>query len=149
MVVEALGRTKHKLKICGKGSQKQEIEQIIQKNNYQNIALEGYQENLSEYYRNAKALIVPSKVKEMNGLVNFEAMSYGTPIITTKKGELKEINEFQTFFHNKETLLETISDYEDNKDFKKLSQKAYRLYNQKYTKEEHLNKLKKIYRQNN
>lgn len=55
-----------------------------------NIHYEGYQENVADYYKNAKMLVIPSLLEGLP-TVALEAMSYGVPVLGFK--ECKSIND--------------------------------------------------------
>lgn len=55
-----------------------------------NIHYEGYQEDVCEYYKNARVLVVPSLLEGLP-TVALEAMSYGVPVLGYK--ECKSIND--------------------------------------------------------
>lgn len=88
---------KGKLVICGKGASKyfNELIEIIQKSDYKDdISYLGYCSNgeLVTLYKNARALIFPSKVEGF-GMPVVEAMSCGVPVITSSNGALGEVAE--------------------------------------------------------
>lgn len=93
---------KAKLLIVGIGDQRFELEHLVrQKNLTDSIRFHGFvsDEDLKLMYQQAYALILPSS-REGQGLVYFEAMSAGLPVIGLKKGVLSEF-----ITHEKQGLL--------------------------------------------
>lgn len=83
-----------KLVVVGNGSLLDRIKDLIGANNAEDIiCIKGKIERnlLSDFYLNAKAVIIPSRCYENNPLVALEAISYGTPLITSDMGGLPEI----------------------------------------------------------
>jgi glycosyltransferase involved in cell wall biosynthesis len=92
--IQLRDKTERKLLIAGNGSLRQNIEDIISRNNFgQKIIMLGRVEEsiLSNLYSYADALIIPSQFYENCPMVALEALAHGTPIITSDVGGLPEI----------------------------------------------------------
>ena len=110
-----------KLIIAGGGSLRNYIEEYIKKNSLTNlISFLGFVDNSTKYhlYKNALAVIIPSIWPENAPLVALEALSVGTPVITSNKGGLPEIIEKvdkRLIFNNNDELKGIIlTFYRDN-----------------------------------
>jgi glycosyltransferase involved in cell wall biosynthesis len=87
---------KAKLIIAGGGSLSLYIREYIEKNSLSNfISFLGFVDNPTKYslYSNALAVIIPSIWPENAPLVALEALSVGTPVISSNQGGLPEIIE--------------------------------------------------------
>ena len=85
-----------KLVIAGGGSLSPYIREYIEKNSLSNsISFLGFVDYSTKYslYANALAVIIPSIWPENAPLVALEALSVGTPVITSSQGGLPEITE--------------------------------------------------------
>lgn len=82
LAVKAFNKLKLPLVVVGTGSEALKLKLMAEKN----IQFTGMvsEEELSGYYRNAKALIMPQE--EDFGIVSVEAQSFGVPVIAYKKG---------------------------------------------------------------
>jgi glycosyltransferase involved in cell wall biosynthesis len=100
LAVEAFGEISDKnnfLWIMGKQSNTKNLdyqlslEQSITENNInQNIRLNSFSENISEFFSAIDALVVPS-VNETVGMVTIESLAYQIPVIGTNSGGTREI----------------------------------------------------------
>ena len=91
---EVSKRIDSKLVIVGTGSLEVKIREYIEKHRLENkVFLFGWQDHNSLYrlLKDANALIIPSIGPENCPLIAIEALSVGTPIITSNKGGLPEI----------------------------------------------------------
>jgi glycosyltransferase involved in cell wall biosynthesis len=85
-----------KLVVAGGGSLSPYIRDYIDKNSLSNsISFLGFVDNTTKYslYANASAVIIPSIWPENAPLVALEALSVGTPVISSNQGGLPEIIE--------------------------------------------------------
>lgn len=74
----------HRLLILGSGPEMDALEKVIEENNLkESVILMGYKSNPYLYMKNAVALLITSKYEGF-GNVAVEALSCGTPVITTK-----------------------------------------------------------------
>lgn len=82
-----------KLLIVGKGPEEENIRRFIDENNIANVELAGFKEKdeVMKLLSKAKALIVPSKCYEGFPMTIVEAMSVGTPLITSNIGNVKDV----------------------------------------------------------
>lgn len=96
LVVNALNELGYPLVVVGEGWQKWKLKLMAKKN----IKFVGHvsEKKLIEYYKGAKALIMPQE--EDFGIVSVEAQSYGIPVIAYKSG-----GALDTVVHGKTGLL--------------------------------------------
>ncbi len=89
IAIQAFNKLGLPLVIIGEGRERENLE----KNAKDNIRITGFvnDEELSEYYSNARALIFPAD--DDFGMTMVEAMSWGVPVIAFRKGGAKEIVE--------------------------------------------------------
>lgn len=82
LVIRAFNNLNKQLVIVGTGREEKKLKKIAKKN----IKFAGKvsEKKLEEYYKNAKALIMPQE--EDFGIVAVEAQSHGVPVIAFKKG---------------------------------------------------------------
>lgn len=82
LAIEAFNKLGKPLVIVGKGREERRLKSIAKRN----IKFAGQvsEKKLAEYYKNAKALIMPQE--EDFGIVAIEAQSYGIPVIAYKRG---------------------------------------------------------------
>ena len=75
--------------------------------NNKNIALEGYKEmgEIANYYKIAKAQIIPSMCNEAFGLVTLEAMLGGVRIIATDNEAFREICDNRAIYVSKDNII--------------------------------------------
>jgi len=103
------------------------------------------------YMRRAKYLVVPSIWYEGFPMTIVEALSVGTPIITSKLGSLKEIvidgvNGFHFEPSSVEELSEVLERANDYKDYTYLCKSAKKEFTDKYSPKVNYLKLMKIYK---
>ncbi len=95
--IAAAERTGTKLLLAGRidPTQTEYFEKVIQPHLGKNISYVGElsQEELSDFYGNAKALLYPIEWEEPFGLVVVEAMACGTPVIAYRRGSMPELIE--------------------------------------------------------
>ena len=79
--------------IIGKGQCEKKYKDFIENNNINNIKMLGYKENneVLEYLKNAKALILPSLWYEGYPMTIVESIAVGTPIIGSNIGNVNSI----------------------------------------------------------
>ncbi len=82
LAIDAFNKLKEPLVVVGTGRERRKLEKIAK----ENIKFVGQvsEKELSDYYRGAKALIMPQE--EDFGIVAIEAQSFGVPVIAYSKG---------------------------------------------------------------
>ncbi len=82
IAIDAFNKLGYELIIIGDGPAKKDLKKIAGKN----IKFAGFKtdEEVSDYYRNCKAFIMPQE--EDFGLTPLEAMSFGKPVLALRKG---------------------------------------------------------------
>ena len=103
IVVEAFNQLKLPLKIVGRGPELEYLKKINESPFSSFISAPMTDEEMSDIYNNAKALIFP-QVEDF-GLVAAEAVACGTPVVAYNEGGAKEIVEegLSGFFINEQT----------------------------------------------
>ena len=81
-----------KSKIVGQGSLERSLK-LLQSQGVARLDMEGWvsRERLSQLYRRARALLIPSIWPENAPLVAVEALAWGAPLLTSRRGGLEEL----------------------------------------------------------
>jgi glycosyltransferase involved in cell wall biosynthesis len=81
-----------RVKVVGRGSLEGRL-RSLQRRGLARIEVEGWvsPERLSHLYRHARALVIPSTWAENAPLVALEALAWGTPLLTSRRGGLSEL----------------------------------------------------------
>ncbi|MBD3330253.1 glycosyltransferase [Candidatus Peregrinibacteria bacterium] len=134
----------HKLVLAGKiGWKSKKIIKLA--HSHPNIILTGYlnEKNKAAYLKNAEAFIYPSHYEGF-GLPPLEAMSYGTPVICSTGGSLKEIfNNYALMFNpnSKKELKSKITKLLNNNNLKESLSKKGQIYSQNFNWHSAVSKL--------
>jgi glycosyltransferase involved in cell wall biosynthesis len=140
--------------VAGKGPNRNLIEKRVRELRLEgNIKLAGFvPERLLPYYYNAADyFVVPSSSGEGLPLVLLEAMACGLPVIATIVGGIPEIienmvNGFLVPPRNPKAMAETISTLLSNKELgTAIGKRARKTVEEKFTWEENLRRLQKVY----
>lgn len=145
LAIEAFIRMKKRLIVVGTGREKEKL----QKNSGKYIKFTGRvpDEKLSEYYKYAKALIMPQE--EDFGIVSVEAQSHGIPVIAFGKGgAIDTVIPGRTGIlfeeQNPESLIEAVKKFEK----RKFGKRVIRNHSQKFSKEIFKKKITRLVRKN-
>lgn len=143
-----------KLVICGDGPQKEELISLSNRLDLKkNIKFKGKtsRSELKKYYANAKCTLVPSEWMESYGNVVLESFVFGTPVIVSNIGGIKE-----TILLSKGGLIFKMGDMADlTKKMEFVLQNPHKMfklslngkkYSQKMNFNNHIHKLINIYR---
>ena len=137
LAIGAFNELEKPLVIVGEGAEGKRLKQLA-KNNIEFVGSVN-EEKLLDYYKGAKALIMPQE--EDFGLVSLEAQSMGVPVVAYKKGGAGEtvVNEKTGIFfknQNVQSLLKAVKLFEGRKFDKKEAVNNARKFSQKKFKEE-------------
>ncbi len=85
-------KTELKVKIVGYGEEENKLKEYVKENKLTNISFEGKKsfDEVENYYKQAKMIVVPSIYMEQFGLIGLEAMSKGVPAIGSNIGGIPE-----------------------------------------------------------
>ena len=137
-----------RLLIAGEGKYSESLKLMARKNTKISFLGQVTREELSTLYKNAIAVIVPSLWHDNAPLVAIEALSHGTPIIVSDKGELPETVELSgagMIYPGIGDLMDQIDLMENNDSVrKKLSNNALKAYRKYYSPEAHLERYLKL-----
>ena len=92
-LADAVARNKRlRVKVVGRGSLQPRLREL-QRRGVSGLEVEGWvsPERLCELYRHARALVIPSVWPENAPLVAVEALAWGTPLLTARRGGLEEL----------------------------------------------------------
>jgi glycosyltransferase involved in cell wall biosynthesis len=153
--IKAVEGTKYKLIIIGKSSTGYDIKvkDYIQEKNITNVEYLGskYGDELKNYYKGARCVIIPSIWYENIPNVALEAMKYSKPLLVSNVGSLKELvkENYNGYFFEIENIShvkEKISMiFENDQLCKKLGKNAYDFILKEFNSKLHYNKLIKIF----
>ncbi len=154
-LIDAFSKMKDgKLYIAGEGEEKENIKKLIENNGLEDrIKLLGFlnTENMKEYIRKCKFVIVPSIWYENCPYSIIETLAIGKPVIGSNMGGIPELikngeNGFIYQVDNINDLKQKIQKlFNDNDLVKKFSEKSKELCKKLYSKEIYYNELIKIY----
>lgn len=142
-----------RLVIVGDGPEKDQVLKYIEQNNLKNIQCLGYKtgDELRNLVKNSICNIVPSEWYENAPYSVLESMAFGKPVIGADIGGIPElINDGISGFifesGNVESLVDRIQKIISmGSDVEKMGQEARKLIENKFNREEHFNKITKIY----
>jgi len=92
-LIEAMKDKDYELKIVGSGPLEDEIKEFIKTNYLKNVEMVGYKsgEELKNYVRNSRCVVLPSEWYENGPYSAMEAMALGKPLIVSNLGGLPEL----------------------------------------------------------
>jgi glycosyltransferase involved in cell wall biosynthesis len=133
LLIKVFANIKHnnyKLIILGEGSERKNLQELINNYNLTNrVFLIGYVNNSDEYLKKSKIFVCTSKYESF-GLVSVEAMEYGLPVVSFDFPAAKFISGENNSLvlvpqDNIKALTEQIDELIDNQDYyKNMSQKS-------------------------
>lgn len=140
--------------VVGKGPEEEKIKKYINENQINNVKLLGFKEkkDVMEILAYAKALIVPSQWYEGFPMTIVEALSVGTPIITTDIGNIKDVGEKSLGTIRTTSSNMWAKEIIDINDANKLQVKileARRTYEEYYSEKQNYLSILNIYERNN
>lgn len=138
----------YKMEIWGNGPLKKKLLKEVITNRLDNVKIMGYapNEKISEIYNSFSFFIFPTKLEGL-GLPIIEAMSYGNPVFILEGSIIpKEIKKCCICCKNPKEIAEKIKELSKNKKEYKLEVKRSYACSKRFSKEENLNKLIKIYK---
>ncbi len=138
-LLDAFARREYPLVVVGTGA----AEPALRARNAANVRLVGAvpRERLAAYYANAEALVVPSVCAETFGLIATEALSCGTPVVSTRCGGPEDVvsPEVGFLYDGEEELLARLDElWNDPALGKRLGESGIALYRDRYTPELYL-----------
>lgn len=152
ILLSAFSKAGTQLKIAGGGPMEMQIQEMAAR--YPNIQFLGSKnpDEIRALISGAKALIFPSVWFETFGMVIIEAFSCGTPVIASAIGEAKHIvmdgvNGLLFEPGDTDDLLAKLQHFEamDNEALMSMSKGALKTYQDNYTPEQNLKKLRHVY----
>lgn len=142
------------LYIAGEGEEKENIEKLIDENRLNDrVKLLGFlnSEQMKEYIRRCKFIIVPSIWYENCPYSILETLAIGKPVIGANIAGIPElvkdnVNGFTYEYDNVEQLTQKIKDLFDNKSLtRKFSENSKQMCKDLYSKENYYNEIMNIY----
>lgn len=134
-VVPLLDSTRVNIFIAGKGASNK-LRQLCDQ--FNNVSLEGYVENLEEYFDKCDFMVVPLFIGSGQRVKILEAFSRGFPVIATKIGAegLEYRNEHSILIADtQEEFVEAIDKMYDNELYRRISEESYKIYEKYYSME--------------
>ena len=94
-LIDAVAHTDCVLKILGTGPIEQELKNYVAESELENVSFEGFKQGneLTDFIKNARAIVLPSEWYENGPYSAMEAMALGKPLIVSNKGGLPELVE--------------------------------------------------------
>lgn len=141
-----------KLLIIGDGAESSNIDNYIEKKRLKNISRRGFmvKSDLAKFISGCRATIMPSIWAETFGLTAGESLAYGKPVIASNIGGIPEVvsdanDSFLIEPGNVLDLVDKIKIMSNNSLVKKMGVTGRSNIEIKFSKAEHLNKLKSVY----
>ena len=94
-LIDAMKDKNYALKVLGTGPLEKELKDYVKSNNITNVELLGFKsgEELTNYVRNSRCVVLPSEWYENGPYSAMEAMALGKPLIVSNLGGLPELVE--------------------------------------------------------
>lgn len=94
-LIDAMKDKNYTLKVLGTGPLEEELKDYVKSNNITNVELLGFKsgEELTNYVRNSRCVVLPSEWYENGPYSAMEAMALGKPLIVSNLGGLPELVE--------------------------------------------------------
>ncbi len=142
-----------KLEIIGEGEEKESLIRFVNSKGLTNHITFRYNtphEKLKQKYRDTDVFVLPSTIAENSPLTIMEAMSQGTPVITTNIGGQKELvrdgyNGFLVEPGNSEDLAEKIKIILQDEELRRKMSKNCLKEARKFSPEEHIKKIEYLF----
>ena len=140
--------------IAGNGPEKENIEKFISENNLENkIKLLGYlrQEEIREYIKNSRFVVLPSVWYENCPYSILETMEIGKPIIGANIGGIPElIEESKNGYLYKYDYIDMLTEklkilFNEEKKVRDFSEESKKLFEKNYNSDIYYNKLLSLY----
>jgi glycosyltransferase involved in cell wall biosynthesis len=158
-LIQAMSKIKEEhpgvyLHIVGEGNMEQSLKDLANKPGIEDkVIFHSYipHENLATMYRKSRVFILPSVCMENAPLTLIEAMSQGTPVVTTNIGGQAELvqdgfNGLLVNPEDPEDLAEKICNILDNPELaREMGERGRKIIEENHTPEKHLKKLIEIY----
>lgn len=152
-LLDAFRSINAKLYIVGTGPLEEEIIQRVKNERMYNVHVLGFKlgQELTDIVGNAKAIILPSEWYENGPYSVIESLQLGRPIIGADIGGISELvkeNGFLFESGNADALKKAIlsCDKLDVREYRKLVDLSFELFQEKYTSDEHYKKLYEVYK---
>lgn len=147
-LIDAMKDKNYNLKVLGTGPLAEELNEYVKTNNISNVELCGFKsgEELTNYVRNSRCVVLPSEWYENGPYSAMEAMALGKPLIVSNLGGLPELVDDGVngyIFKDKNELSSTIDKMialnED--EYTKMCEASLDRAKESFNPEEYINKL--------
>ncbi len=89
ILIKALGPLSHRLTVVGEGPELNRLRTLAREHQV-SVHWAGWQHDVTPFYEQASALVVPSRTPESFGRVGLEAMARGLPVVASRVGGIPE-----------------------------------------------------------
>ena len=148
LLIDSMKSFNYKLIVLGTGPIKEELENYVKEENIKNVELLGFKqgEELTNYIRNSRCVVLPSSWYENGPYSAMEAMALGKPLIVSNNGGLPELVEDGAngyIFKKEEELTTCINKMIniDEKEYKSMCENSLNKAKQMFNANEYVKKL--------
>lgn len=147
-LIHAMKDKNYNLKVLGTGPLANELNEYVKANNIDNVELCGFKsgEELTNYVRNSRCVVLPSEWYENGPYSAMEAMALGKPLIVSNLGGLPElvddcVNGY--IFKDKKELSDSIDNMIalNDEEYTKMCEASLKRAKESFNPEEYANKL--------
>lgn len=147
-LIDAMKDKNYNLKVLGTGPLANELNEYVKSNNIDNVELCGFKsgEELTNYVRNSRCVVLPSEWYENGPYSAMEAMALGKPLIVSNLGGLPElvdncVNGY--IFMDKKELSDSIDNMIalNDEEYTKMCEASLKRAKESFNPEEYVNKL--------
>lgn len=147
-LIDSIKDINYKLIILGTGPIENELKEYTRTNNISNVEFKGFKqgEELLDYIRNSRCVVLPSEWYENGPYSAMETMSLGKPLIVSNLGglpELVENNKNGYIYRSKEELKDKINLMINlnNEDYSLMCNESLNMAKEKFDANKYINKL--------